>query len=145
MLYRWGFLAVAALTAVFAGCDSRHSAAAFHLPAGDLDRGKVAFVNLGCSSCHEVPGADLPAPSGPGVVPVRLGGVIDRRLSDGYVVASLLDPSYQLAPDNGNRIASGGKSPMPCYADKMTAQQMVDVVAFLQSRYMLRRWSPQYF
>ena len=146
MLYRSRFLAVAALIGLCAGCDSRHSPAAFHLPKGDLDRGQTAFLDLGCHSCHEVPGATgLPAPSVQPVVPVKLGGVIGQRMSDGYIVTSLLDPSYQLAPYPRNQIASEGQSRMPCYTGKMTTQQMIDLVAFLQSRYILRRWSPQVF
>jgi mono/diheme cytochrome c family protein len=145
MLYRLRLLALGALLGVCAACDSRHSPAAFHLPAGDIERGKVAFLNLGCHSCHEVPGAGLPTPTVQPAVPVRLGGVIDRRLSDGYIVTSLLDPTYQLGPYARAEITSGGKSRMPCYADKMTSQQMIDLVAFVQSRYALRRWSPQYF
>jgi mono/diheme cytochrome c family protein len=145
MLFRLRVSALAALIGVCAACDSRHSPAAFHLPAGDIDRGKAAFVSLGCHSCHEVPGAGLPTPSVQPAVPVKLGGVIDRRLSDGYLVTSLLEPSYQLAPYSRDQITADGKSRMPCYAEKMTTQQMIDVVAFLQSRYVLRRWSPQYF
>lgn len=134
-----------ALMGLFAACDSRHSPAAFHLPKGDVERGKVAFVNLGCHSCHVVPGSDMPTPYVQPAVPVKLGGVIDRRMSDGYIVTSLLDPSYQLAPVARDQITSDKQSRMPCYAGKMTTQQMIDVVAFVQSRYVLRRWSPQYF
>jgi len=144
MLYRFKFPALAALIGLCAACDSRHSPAALHLPAGDVDRGKTAFLDLGCHSCHEVSGADLPAPSVQPAIPVKLGGVIDRRLSDGYIVTSLLDPSYQLAPYPRNQITSGGKSRMPCYTTKMTTQQMIDLVAFLQSSYTLQRWSPHF-
>jgi len=138
------WLALVGLIGLWA-CDSRHSPAAFHLPAGDIDRGKMAFLDLGCHSCHEVTGKDLPAPSVQPAVPVKLGGVVERRLSDAYIVTALLDPSYQLAPYDKTQITSEGKSRMPCYAGKMTTQQMIDVVAFLQSRYALRRWSPEYF
>lgn len=145
MQYRLGWLALAALIGGCAACDSRHSATAFHLPTGDVDRGREAFVDLNCHVCHEVPGADLPKPFVQPAVPVKLGGVINRRLSNGYLVTSLLDPDYQLAPYPRDQITSNGKSRMPCYAGKMTTQQMIDVIAFLQSRYSLERWSPHYF
>ena len=145
MLYRSRFIAFAALLGVCAACDSRHSSSAFHLPAGgDIDRGKAAFVELGCHSCHEVPGAGIPAPTVHPAVPVVLGGEVDERLSDAYLVTSMLDPSYQLAPYPRDQILAGGKSRMPCYGARMTTQQMIDIVAFLQSRYVIRRWMPQY-
>jgi len=140
MHYRLRFLALAALVGVCAACDSRHSPAAFYLPAGSVERGETAFVALGCHSCHEMSGAPTPAPYVHPVVPVKLGGRIDRRLSDAYIVTSLLDPSYQLAPYPRDQITSDGKSRMPCYAGKMTTQQMIDLVAFLQSRYRPGRW-----
>ena len=148
MLFRLRFPALAALAALIGmcgACDSRHTPAGLHLPKGDVDRGKVAFLNLGCHECHEVPGAGLPTPEVQPAVPVKLGGVIDRRLSDGYIITSLLDPSYHLAPFPKEAITSDGKSRMPSYAHKMTVEQMIDIVAFLQSRYMLERWSPQVF
>lgn len=140
MQYRFRWLALAALIGVCAACDTRHSPAAFHLPAGDVERGKAAFVDLGCHSCHAMPGAEMPSPYVQPPVPVKLGGAINRRLSDAYIVTALLDPDYQLAPYPRNQITSDGKSRMPCYAGKMTTQQMIDVVAFLQSRYTLGRW-----
>lgn len=134
MLNRWKFVALAALIGACPACDSRHSSSAFHLPAvGDVSRGKAAFVELGCHSCHEVPGAGLPAPSVRPDVPIPLGGEVDRRLSDAYLVTAMLDPAYQR------------QSRMPCYVGKMNTQQMVNLVAFLQSRYVVRRWTPQYF
>ena len=134
MLYRSKFVALAALIGACVACDSRHSSSAFHLPAGgDVDRGKAAFVELGCHSCHEVPGAGLPAPSVHPALPVTLGGEVDRKISDAYLVTAMLDPSYRR------------QSGMPCYVGKMNTQQMIDLVAFLQSRYVLRRWTPQYF
>ena len=60
-------------------------------------------------------------------------------------MTSLMEPSYHLAPYSREQMTADGKSRMPCYADRMTTQQMIDVVAFLQSRYVLRRWSPEYF
>lgn len=143
MLYRLELAAVAALAVVCAACESRYSSS-LHLPAGDVDRGKTAFVELGCHSCHEVAGANLPAPSVHPAVPVTLGGEVDRKLSDAYLVTSMLDPSYDLAPYPRDQITSGGKSRMPCFAARMSTQQMIDIVAFLQSHYSLRPFSPQY-
>ncbi len=146
MRYLANVLALAVLAGASAGCDSgRHSSAGFHLPAnGDIDRGREVFVALGCHSCHEVPGVGLPRPTVQPPVPVVLGGEVDERLSDGYLVTTMLDPNYQLAPYPRDRITAGGRSRMPHYADRMTARQLIDVVAFLQSRYTVRQIPPRY-
>lgn len=122
-------------------CDSgRHSSAGFRLPAnGDVERGKVAFVQLGCNNCHEVSGMDLPKPTVQPPVPVVLGGVVPVEVTDGYLVTSIINPSYTLAPYPKEMIAAGGKSRMPDYSGTMTVAQLVDTVAFLQSRYTVER------
>jgi L-cysteine S-thiosulfotransferase len=134
-------LVVATLLSVGAGCSpGRYSSAGFRLPAdGNPERGKQAFVQLGCHSCHEVSGSDLPKPSVQPPVPVALGGEVVQRLSDAYLVTSMINPSYELAPYPKEQITSGGVSRMPNYADKMSVRQMVDVVAFLQSKYVVRQ------
>jgi hypothetical protein len=123
------------------GCDSgRHSSAGFRLPAnGDVERGKVAFVELGCNHCHEVTGMDLPRPSVQPPVPVVLGGLVPLEVTDGYLVTSIINPSYVLAPYPKEMITAGGKSRMPDYSATMTVAQLVDTVAFLQSRYTVER------
>jgi mono/diheme cytochrome c family protein len=49
-----------------------------------------------------------------------------------------------LAPYPKDRIVSGGQSRMPHYAERMTVRQMTDIVAFLQSRYVVPRLPPGY-
>jgi hypothetical protein len=127
-------------TVLFYGtsCDSgRHSTAGFHLPEnGDAERGRTAFVSLGCHSCHQVTNVDLPRPTVEPTVVVVLGGEVARKFSDAYLVTSIIDPSYRLARfHKKEQISVGGYSKMPHYADTMTVRQMVDIVAFLQSAY----------
>ena len=144
MGYRAEIVAVAVLTFVCSACDARHSSSAFHLPGnGDVARGKIAFVSQGCHNCHDVPGAGLPTPSVKPAIVVTLGGETERKLSDAYLVTSMIDPSYHLAPYPFDQVTSGGKSRMPSYSSQLSTQQMIDMVAFLQSKYVLRRWTPQ--
>ena len=130
-------LPIVALLGGTVACDSgRHSSAGFRLPVnGDVERGKVAFVQLGCNHCHEVSGMDLPKPTVQPPVPVVLGGVVPVAVTDGYLVTSIINPSYALAPYPKDLITAGGKSRMPDYSGTMTVAQLVDTVAFLQSRY----------
>lgn len=139
-------LTIAVLALTSAACSSgRHSAAAFRLPPdGDATRGKAAFVELGCNSCHPVAGVDLPKPTVQPPVPVVLGGVVDYRLSDAFLVTSIIYPSYELAPYPKDQITNGGESRMPHYADRMTVRQLADIVAFLQANYVVPRTPDMY-
>ena len=138
-------LLVAALAA--AGCESgRHSASGFRLPPdGDIERGKVAFVALGCAACHEVSGGDMPRPTVQPPVPVVLGGVLDHEMSDGRLVTSIIYPTFRLAHYPKSQLVNGGQSRMPPYADQITVRQLTDIVAFLQSRYGVRRIPTKYY
>jgi len=121
-------------------CNSgRHSSAGFRLPFdGDIERGKADFVALGCHQCHEVSGVTLPKSTMQPPVTVALGGVVYREMTDGYLVTSIVNPSYVLAPYPRELVTAGGKSRMPDYSERMTVRQLVDTVAFLQSRYAVR-------
>ncbi len=140
------FAAVAALAAAGAACNpGRYSASGLHLPMdGNVERGKADFVALGCNSCHQVNGVDLPGPTAVPPVPVKLGGQTSRRLSDGYLITAIFNPNFHLAPHEKGEITAGGQSRMPAFTEKMTVRQMVDVIAFLQSRYTVRRFTPNY-
>ena len=130
-------ITAAILLAALSGCDSgRHSSAGFRLPEiGDIERGKAAFVALKCNECHAVPGTNLAPPTVEPAVPVALGGYVSKELTDGYLVASIINPSFKLAGYRRDLTATAdGKSRMPQYTD-ITAQQLSDIVAFLQSRY----------
>ena len=134
---------VSLVLGLLAACShGRYSSAALHLPPdGDVERGKAAFVSLGCNSCHRVSGVDLPAPTVQPAVPVALGGEVVHRLSDGYLVTSMIHPSFELAPYPKDQITAAGQSRMPSYADKMTIRQLTDIVVFLQAQYVVPRES----
>lgn len=121
-------------------CDSGpRSPVGFLLPDGEVELGKAAFVELECNSCHSVDGVDLPSPT---LIPlpsasVVLGGQVFEIRTDGYLVTSIINPSHKLASglDKEEITTSTGESRMPDYSDIMTVRQLIDLVAFLQSRY----------
>lgn len=119
-------------------CDSGpRSPVGFRLPEGNIERGKAAFLELRCYSCHRLTGVELPPLTEDLAKPVTLGGVVFREVTDGYLVTSIIHPSYRLARGYSKvRIAvSEGVSRMPNHGNSMTVHQLVDLVAFLQSRY----------
>src|SRR3990172_8922693 len=119
---------VAALCLSFCASPEK-SPSGFRLPDGDVQAGQAAFLELQCNACHKVRGLDLP-------VPIALGGTVDYQPTDGRFVTSVINPSHKLARGYPKQsIESGGISRMAGYSDVMTVRQLVDLAAFLHSRY----------
>jgi L-cysteine S-thiosulfotransferase len=110
----------------------------FSLPDGDATRGRAAFLELRCNSCHEVEGLELAYRNG--LAHVTLGGPTTRIKTNGELVSSIINPSHRIAPGYPEeQVAVNGASLMAAayLNDVMTVQQLVDLVAFLQSTYKL--------
>jgi sulfur-oxidizing protein SoxX len=123
-----------------AGCaPDPQSPQGFTLPEGDIKAGKAAFADLGCNRCHTVAGAELPAYEGDLPVSIELGGEVYRVKTYGQLVTAIINPQHVLSPKFLKEInleqRDAAESPMPSFNDKMTVAQMIDLVAFLQSRY----------
>jgi len=136
-------LMMGVLVFLMAGCESaQHSAAGFRLPDdGDAARGKATFIALECNSCHSVAGVDLPRPAVLPPVAVVLGGETPKPMSDGYLVTSIINPSHRVIKQ-ASRTADG-KSQMPS-RDELTMRQLTDIVAFLQTTYVVRMPQSKY-
>ena len=130
------WLVLAFVGASMACSTARDPAKGFRLAGnGDPHRGKAAFLEFGCNTCHEVRGANLPRPA---VQPVVLGGSVMAEPSDGYLVTAIINPAYHAVRYPGANGSQAGQPHMPEYASRMTVQQLTDIVAYLQSRYALR-------
>jgi mono/diheme cytochrome c family protein len=81
----------------------------FKLPDGDIASGKATFVDLACNDCHSVADIEQAAGSDSGLN-IRLGQPVEVE----------------------------GKSAMRPYNEVMTVDQLVNLVAFLESVYELR-------
>ena len=123
------------------GCsNARDPAEGFRLARnGDTGRGRAAFQEFGCTTCHEVHGAYLPRPT---VQPVMLGGSVMALHSDGYLVAAIINPTFHAARYPAANAMENGHPRMPEFASRMTVQQLTDIVTYLQSRYSLRPVQP---
>jgi len=145
------FLAVGALlsmTVGLAGCESQSQG--FVLPPGDTERGKTAFVDLGCAACHALQGVFKKLPmeeGGDEVIEVVLGGPVSRVKTYGDLVTSIINPSHYLSRgSHKDTMYPDGTSKMPYYNDVMTVQELVDLTTLLQSNYSLTvpEYSPYY-
>lgn len=135
MRYSWILLTIAVIG--IAGCDAAMvSSQQLVLPEGDAQRGQQAFVDLECTACHTVSGIELDAPEEFGPVTIALGGRVSKVKTYSELVTSVVNPSHRLARNPfKQQIDVDGESIMPIYGDIMTVTQLVDIVAFLQSRY----------
>ena len=110
-----------------------------HLPQGDADRGRAAFVDLRCHVCHEIEGFDAATPIVAGTR-VTLGGQTARIKTYGDLVTSIANPSHRLARGYPREAVTVDGVPLMSLIylnDVMTVQQLVDIVAFLQTEYDL--------
>lgn len=133
---RWSVVVLMLVTA--AACGGAKSGAGLRLPDGDVQRGKAAFLDLKCNTCHTVAGTEIPSP-GKDYAYVRvvaLGGEVRQVKTYGALVTSIINPSHSLAPGYPKElITKGSESAMANFNDTMTVRQLIDLVAFLQSRY----------
>ena len=132
---KWGVILLMLLTTA---CNGPKSGAGLRLPDGDVQRGKAAFLELKCNTCHTVAGTEIPSPSQDYayVRVVVLGGEVRQVKTYGALVTSIINPSHSLAPGYPKElITKGNESAMANFNDTMTVRQLIDLVAFLQSRY----------
>lgn len=134
-------LAVAVLA--FASCEpSAESGRGLTLPEGDISQGQTTFVQLGCNQCHTVKGITLPAYDGDATFMLELGGEVLKVKTYGDLITSIINPSHVISPEYLGRLPESpgtrSESPMPDFTQEMTVAEMVDLVAFLHSRYILK-------
>jgi sulfur-oxidizing protein SoxX len=138
--------AVAAASVAALGCapnTNTKSGRGFQMPSGDAERGKTAFVQLKCNSCHRVDGVELPAPAGTPALVVTLGGEVSHLRTYGDLVTAIIHPSRDISEkmpiEPGKPIST---SPMKEVNREMTVAQLIDIVTFLEPRY--RQFVPAY-
>ncbi len=138
-------IVVFASLAVLSGCDtSPKSPRGFSLPEGDPKVGQAVFVELQCNACHQIPGVEqLQSAVGEPQISVKLGGKVSKIKTYGELVTSVINPSHRLVKGYpADKIQSDGESKMRNYNDMMTVRQLIDLVAFLQSKYDLLIYDP---
>ena len=80
-----------------------------------------------------------------GVIVVPLGGEVVRVKTYGQLVTSIINPQHIISPNyRGKYTDAAGKSFMPDFNPGMTVEELVNLVAYLQSRYKLKLPEPAY-
>jgi Cu/Ag efflux protein CusF len=98
----------------------------FTMPKGDPAKGRRVFEKFECHYCHEVRGETFPAPVESAPELSQMGGSHPAE----FFAESVMNPNA-VVPRN-YRDATG-KSPMTNFAEKMTVQELIDVVAYVAS------------
>lgn len=105
---------------------------AFAIPPGSAAEGRKVFGTIECFTCHAVRGEDFPRAvrtresAGP-----ELTGMGAHHPPE-YFAESILHPNRVIVQGPGYT-GPDGLSTMPSYAESMTLQQLVDIVAYLRS------------
>jgi mono/diheme cytochrome c family protein len=130
-------IALFALFWTIGGChQDPHSGAGFRLPDGDANQGREVFLYMQCNQCHTIEGAELPAIPYADPAYVELGGRVATVKTYGDLVTSIINPSHRLAAGYAKeKVSTDGESKMYTYNRHMTVQELIDLVAFLQSHY----------
>jgi mono/diheme cytochrome c family protein len=103
----------------------------FTVPDGDPQAGRATFIKLECYSCHHIggekfPGSGTERQSGP-----ELTGMGGEHPAE-YLAEAILNPNAVIIMEPGYT-GQDGLSIMPSYADLLTLQEWVDLVAYLKS------------
>lgn len=135
----------ACVVAACLGCEvGPRSGRGLRLPEGDLERGEIAFQELGCTACHDIAGEPPAAEGARRETIVVLGGEVTHVETYGQLVTSIIHPSHKISRSYPrDQVADGDISKMENFNERMTVAQLIDLTAFLQSTYQ-RRDEPLY-
>jgi sulfur-oxidizing protein SoxX len=112
----------------------------FRFPGGDAEAGIAAFHQLNCVQCHTVKGVALEEPKGERRLELVLAA--DRRFVERYedLITAIVNPRHVIQEQyrailDQPELAGGIEPMMPSLAGDMSAQQLMDLVAFLHAAY----------
>lgn len=115
----------------------------FALPEGDIEEGKMTYRKLACNTCHSI--SEIEWKGGSDSLKIHLGGEVSSQKSYGDLVTSVINPSHKIARAyKQETVTEEGLSKMKNYNEVMTVQELIDLVAFLQSEYKVRLPSTHY-
>ena len=104
----------------------------FSLPPGDPATGRAVFEKLECFQCHAVQAESVPTSSANPQPGPALTGMGDRH-PVAYLAESILYPNAVIVTGSGHT-GDDGLSIMPDYRESLSVSELIDLVAYLQSR-----------
>jgi sulfur-oxidizing protein SoxX len=125
------------------GCEiGPASGVGLRLPDGDLAKGEAAFHELGCDGCHAIVRDNRSRAGEQPDVIVVLGGRVAHIETHGELVTSIINPSHGFPRRySKEQVTADDESKMPKFNEIMTVDQLINLTAFLQSKYQLERGS----
>lgn len=112
----------------------------FRFKGGDVDEGKIAFERLNCIQCHRVTGVELEDPKTERVLNLSLAGEIRFVKSYTDILLAITNPQHVVTTQYSGLLSKaeldGEIEPfMPDLSQDMSAAQLIDLAAFLDSVY----------
>ena len=129
-------------SALVTGCAST-MLFGFPVDQGDIAAGRQAFIDHRCHQCHSIADERLPPLAGADRPILELGGSTTTVRSYADLTTSIINPDHALSERYVDQELTRNtqlplESPMPTPSlDTMTVRQLIDIVAFLDSRYQL--------
>ena len=119
------------VTIVLAGCGSSPSLTFSQLPPGNPASGETLFARQvngtpACNTCHTLDGSPHAGPSLQGIGQ-RAATQVNGLSAEDYILQSIVQPAAFLAPGFGNQMYGQ-------YGERLTGQQLADVVSFMMSQ-----------
>lgn len=116
----------------------------FALPEGDIEEGKAVFTRVGCNACHSI--SEIEWEGGNEDLNIPLGGEVTTQKSYGELVTSVINPSHRIARSYREKAATEDDlSKMKNYNEVLSVQELIDLVAFLQSEYEVEAPATEYY
>ena len=113
----------------------------FPVEEGNIEAGRQAFVDHRCHQCHSIAGLRLPELAGASAPMLELGGETSLVKAYSELVTSIINPDHRISLryiEQQRPPVAPLTSPMPmAHIETMTVRQVIDLVAFLDSRYIL--------
>ena len=131
----------ATLAAPLAGCASG-TIFGFPTNEGDVAAGRQAFIDHRCHQCHSIADERLPPLAGADRPILELGGPTTIVRSYADLTTSIINPNHAISERYRDQLLLRTEipleSPMPTpNLDTMSVRQLLDIVAFLDSKYEL--------
>lgn len=132
----------AAMFGALAGGCASTSLFGFPVGEGDIVAGRQAFIDHRCHQCHSVVDERLPPLAGADRPMLELGGPTAVAKSYADLTTSIINPNHTISERYRDQQLATAQitidSPMPRpNLDTMTVRQLIDIVAFLDSKYRM--------